>query len=102
MLSGIPDSGNPEGGHKEGRATMARQDGEPYWLIHEPGKKSGFGTQDFDGDLDPGRAATRYRAEMEPGIREAFDAYGTQIEAVLVTLCYVNGQPVVSPVKHAA
>lgn len=70
--------------------------GEPYWLIREPGKTVGFGTVEFDGDTDPEAALARYWATLEPVMREFL--FGLEAEAELVTLTYINGDPVVSPV----
>jgi hypothetical protein len=73
--------------------------GEPYWLIREPGKTVGFGTVEFDGDTDPEAAIARFWQKMEqddPKMREYL--FAVQAEAELVTLTYINGDPVVSPV----
>jgi hypothetical protein len=76
--------------------------GVPYWLFCEVGRDHGFGTMPFGGDLDRDRAISRYMQEMPRVIREGFLAHGTQVEARLVVLSYVNGEPIVSDLKIAA
>lgn len=73
---------------------------EPYWLIREPGRKHGFGTVPFNGDTDPQAALTRYWETLEPVMRDFMHSleHDPGVTATLVTLAYVNGQPIVSPV----
>lgn len=70
--------------------------GEPYWLIREPGRTAGFGTVDFNGDRNAGRAVLRFMDEQDEAHRALLS--DTEMEAVLVTLTYVDGQPVVENV----
>ena len=73
---------------------------EPYWIIREPGKQIGFGTVEFNGDTDPGRALVRYWESLPNSMR----AYMAGLEndpdvtATLVTLSIIGGQPHLSPV----
>jgi len=77
--------------------------GEPYWLMRERREsgsadtvtqKYGFDTMAFDGDTDAEAAKTRYRDQvMAPKMRELFELYGTEFDAVLVSITYVNEQP---------
>jgi hypothetical protein len=75
---------------------MAQKEGEPYWLIREPGKSAGFGTVGFNGDRNADRAVLRFMDEQEEAMRALLST--TEMEAVLVTISYKDGQPVVEPV----
>lgn len=76
---------------------MTGTDGQPYWLIREPGKHHGFSTVEFTDAPDRETALAVFRnnwdKQWKPIVGEA-----PPHEAILVTLTYVDGQPVVQDV----
>ena len=55
----------------------------PYWLIHEPGKKSGVGTVQFADSIED--AIRQWRADTDPKMIELFDLYQTELTARVVS-----------------
>lgn len=66
---------------------------KPYWLVRTPGKTAGVGTATLDDAITSDKAI-----EV---VRERYKEFGDlgDLEAVLVTLSYEDGQPIVEEVK---
>lgn len=69
----------------------------PYWLIREPGKTSGIGTVAFDEATRSDVAVYVFRQNQDEYTRLMLS--DTDLEAVLVTLTYNDGQPVVTQAR---
>jgi hypothetical protein len=69
----------------------------PYWLLRTPGRTFGFATVSWDDAQTSKRAIETWKASQEPRALALFD--GMEINAVLVTMEYIDGQPVVTEVK---
>jgi len=69
----------------------------PYWLLRTPGRTIGFATVSWDDAQTSERAIEAWKAREEPQMLSLMA--GMEVNAVLVTLEYIDGQPVVTEVK---
>lgn len=75
---------------------MAQEAKGPYWLVREPGKAHGIGTVQLDEAITSAKALEVFRARPEVAM---LITATHPLEAVLVTLRYEAGQPVVEEVR---
>ena len=69
---------------------------KPYWLLRTPGKTIGFATVSWNDAQTSERAIEVWKAH-EPKMLALLA--GMEINAVLVSLDYIDGQPVVTEVR---
>jgi len=78
---------------------MARNENEPYWLIRAVGEVTGCGTYPFTaGETNTDAIVGYWKEDQAEEMIALFDLHGIQLEAVLVTLRYVDGRPIVEEV----
>lgn len=61
------------------------EDFEPYWLIHEPGKESGFATVPGGHAQTPEQAIGAWRATAPAAHVKLIDTHKVQMTARLIT-----------------